>query len=712
MLKVKISQIIILVFLSSIFISAQNYQLVWSDEFTGREINEKVWTYEIGGHGWGNEEMQYYTNRDTNIFIEDGKLIIQALKEDYLGKKYTSARIKTQNKKIFMYGKIEAKIKLPYGKGMWPAFWMLGKNFSSVGWPACGEIDIMEMIGGTNNDNKVYGTIHWEHSGQHADFGGNYKLSTGIFADGFHTFSVEWTPKLIKWFVNGHLFHTVDITPSELSEFQQDFFIILNVAVGGTWPGSPDGSTVFPQRMEVDYVRVYQDASKFPTVNLLTPINNENYNEYDDIIITASIESAKETKKVEFYQDELKIGETSIEPFSMCWRNISSGNYKIKAVAETIDGYLGESEVVNISIGSGAEQYSYAGRPIKIPGIIEAENFDVGGNGISYKDITTGNEGALYRINEGVDIETCFDEYGEYNIGWTAEGEWITYTVDVKNTAEYELTARVASESSGGSFSIEIDNVSVATNISVPNTGDWQTWTSVTTNISLTKGIHKLRFVVNSGGFNLNRFEIYEPNTLPKISLIAPLGGEIFKSNSVQEILWEQLKINEITIGLSTDGGSNWSFLVKDLDARYGFYRWAVPEVMSEKCLIMIVDANLTSINDVTSVFTIDNVNAIEDENPKIGNEFSLLQNYPNPFNPSTKISYTIPNTTSGFNMSIITLKVYDILGNEIITLVNKQQRAGNYNVEFDGRDLPSGIYYYILKTDNFSQTRKMILMK
>ncbi len=255
-----ISKAGVLLFLSTM-VCAQSYQLVWFETFSGTQLDESVWSFETGGHGWGNNELQYYTSSSDNVFIEDGKLVIQAKKENYSGKNYTSARVITMGKKTFKYGKMEARIKLPYGQGIWPAFWMLGQNFSSIGWPACGEIDIMEMIGGGTNDRTIYGTAHWSDNGSHASYGGKKSISSGIFADDFHIFGIEWDETAIRWFLDGEQYHVIDITPSGLSEFHNEYFFILNVAVGGEWPGSPDGTTVFPQRMEVDYIRVYQEVS-------------------------------------------------------------------------------------------------------------------------------------------------------------------------------------------------------------------------------------------------------------------------------------------------------------------------------------------------------------------------------------------------------------------------------------------------------------------
>ncbi len=236
--------------------------LIWSDEFDYTGLPDPAkWNMETGGGGWGNNELQYYTDSINNASVDNGILTITAREEQYGGNDYTSARINTQNKFDFKYGRIEARIKLPFGQGLWPAFWMLGANYSSVGWPSCGEIDIMELVGGTvsGGDNTVHATLHWDNNGAHADYGESYSLPSGIFADDFHIFSVEWDDQEIKAFVDDTQYFVIDITDAGLSEFHNDFFVILNLAVGGNWPGPPNASTTFPQTMEVDYVRVFQD---------------------------------------------------------------------------------------------------------------------------------------------------------------------------------------------------------------------------------------------------------------------------------------------------------------------------------------------------------------------------------------------------------------------------------------------------------------------
>lgn len=232
-----------------------NYTLSWNDEFNGTLLSND-WTHELGNgnNGWGNNELQYY--REQNTSLENGYLKITAKQEYYGGKNYTSSRIKTQGNVLHTYGRIDIRAKLPFGQGIWPAIWMLGENFPSVGWPSCGEIDIMEMIGGNGyNDRTVHGTAHWESNG-HAEYGGSNSLSSGRFADEFHVFSIIWTSSSIVWLRDDIQYQVIDIT--NLSAFHNNFFFILNLAVGGNWPGSPNASTIFDQTLLVDYIRVFQ----------------------------------------------------------------------------------------------------------------------------------------------------------------------------------------------------------------------------------------------------------------------------------------------------------------------------------------------------------------------------------------------------------------------------------------------------------------------
>ena len=232
--------------------------LLWSDEFNGTTINTSNWGFDLGNGGFGNNELENYTNRPENARIENGSLIIEARRENLGGSAYTSARMKTQGHRTFGVNTwVEARIRIPQGQGIWPAFWMLGANIGSVGWPSCGEIDIMEVQG--QNPLRNFGTMHWaDANGAHASFGGVFDSSASLAA-GFHTFAISRTPTSIRWYVDrvqyfeGNIANGINST----SEFQGQFFILLNVAVGGNFVGSPNGSTVFPQQMQVDYVRVW-----------------------------------------------------------------------------------------------------------------------------------------------------------------------------------------------------------------------------------------------------------------------------------------------------------------------------------------------------------------------------------------------------------------------------------------------------------------------
>lgn len=232
----------------------EGYQLVWNDEFSGNTLNTQYWSYETGGQ-WSNNELQYY--RQENTKVSDEVLTIEACKENFQGKSYTSSRLVTRNKKSFTYGRVDIRALLPVGQGIWPALWTLGNNITTLGWPACGEIDIMEMIGGNSREKTTYGTIHWDNNG-HTQDGQSYTLPSGIFADEYHVFTIIWDETTIKWYVNNNKFYEVDITPAHMSEFHQPHFFIFNVAVGGNWPGNPDASTIFPQQMKVDYIRIFQ----------------------------------------------------------------------------------------------------------------------------------------------------------------------------------------------------------------------------------------------------------------------------------------------------------------------------------------------------------------------------------------------------------------------------------------------------------------------
>ena len=242
------------------------FSLVWQDEFDGPDGSSPdpgKWNYSTGGNGWGNGELQCYTDRIENSYIAEGMLVINAEKEEYMGCRYTSARINTLVKGEWKFGRFEIRAKLPTTQGVWPAFWLLPADITRYGgWPSSGEIDIMELIG--KEPGRVNGTLHFGNP--HQWITGHYDLPAGaVFSEDFHVFSLEWTPEEIVWFVDGEPFQTADQWSTSVEDnpfpapFDVDFYLIVNVAVGGNFPGNPDATSIFPQRMLVDYVRVYQE---------------------------------------------------------------------------------------------------------------------------------------------------------------------------------------------------------------------------------------------------------------------------------------------------------------------------------------------------------------------------------------------------------------------------------------------------------------------
>ena len=243
--------------------SKDESKYLWHDEFDSENIDTEKWTFEIGtgASGWGNNEWEYYTDRKENAYIKDGILHIRANKEDYEGSKYTSARMITKGKFSFTYGIVEARIALPVGKGIWPAFWLLGQNIDAVSWPACGEIDIIETV---NSENVVYGTNHWANGSEYATYSNN----TGNYRDQkfeldvtqFHNYKFTWDDKYIRMFVDDFMYHEILIenNTGDTEEFHKPFFFILNVAVAGNWPGFEVDDSQFPNEMLVDYIRVTQ----------------------------------------------------------------------------------------------------------------------------------------------------------------------------------------------------------------------------------------------------------------------------------------------------------------------------------------------------------------------------------------------------------------------------------------------------------------------
>ncbi|MBN2762840.1 MAG: family 16 glycosylhydrolase [Bacteroidales bacterium] len=547
-----VRHVIILLITAGIFFPLRGqgcYELVWSDEFNDSGLpDSSVWSYEVGAGGWGNNEWQYYTSeRIENARVEDGCLIIEARNESYQGSNYTSARlISYRNNLYWQYGKVEARIKLPYGKGIWPAFWLMGRGiFEGISWPACGETDIVELIGGGEGyDDKVYGTAHWaDAGGSHAQYGGSYQLPTGIFADTFHVFSIQWTASDMRWFVDGIQYQVIDITPAALSEFHNAFFILLNVAVGGNWPGYPNSTTVFPQQMKVDYVRVYQLNAE-PQISGDTAVVKgkknvqfevpglDDYSYEWTVPVDAVITSGQGSRSilVDWGCDSgtVKCNMTtdckeynlqhyvSIEPMEI------SGSEKVGefqnnivfSVPATRDAsyqwippgevtFSGDSTARQVSLNWSDKDgllvlklNDYCGSDSLIKAVSVIRQLPYPDPeirhpipGVIYSvNFDTGGEGIAYHDasaeNEGTGSRQ--DEGvdtetndGGENVGWIETGEWLEYSVIVGYSGTYDIEFRVASIDGTGKFALLMNGENRSATIAVPSTGAWNVFTSV-----------------------------------------------------------------------------------------------------------------------------------------------------------------------------------------------------------------------------------------
>jgi beta-glucanase (GH16 family) len=519
--KITTILVVLLTVMIGLNLKAQ-WSLVWSDEFNGSMSSDWIVETGTGDWGWGNNEQQYY--RAENLSIVNGALQIQARNEYFAGMNYTSGRIKTQGKKSFKYGKIEARIAMPSFSGVWPAFWMLGDNFGSVNWPACGEIDIMEHV---NTGGEIYGTIHWEENG-HASYGG----STTTSITSYHVYSIEWDDQYIRWFVDGSQYHEAFIGGgiNGTSELHNNFFIILNMAIGGEWPGYNIDNSAMPANMLVDYVRVYQKSSGSTGVSGLGGtyvIQNRNSGMVMDVV---NGDPANGTNILQYINNG-----TANQQFTLS--EIETGIYKIANVATgksvDIEGVSTEN-FANVHqwdyVGGGNQKFQiestgdgyYKLRATHSNKIIEvgyaslAENANINqydDNGQTcgqWKLLPTGStswsttiEAESYSNMSGIDVENCSE--GGQNVGWIDAGDWIVWDIDLPNSGSYNVEYRVASLNGGGTIQLEKAGGSpVYGSISVPSTGGWQNWTSISHNVNLEAGVQQIAIYAPNGGYNIN----------------------------------------------------------------------------------------------------------------------------------------------------------------------------------------------------------------
>jgi beta-glucanase (GH16 family) len=492
------------------------YKLVWGDEFdegVGSQPNKTNWNLNATVNNPNSELEAYVTDtQHCRIVADPDATDGQALQiEATHDGDYESARIDTIGKRAFLYGYAEARIKLPYGQGIWPAFWMLGANADAVGWPACGEIDIMENIGNKSYYSKIASHLHGvSKAGGDYNLWKEYELPNGEqFHDGYHLFQMLWEPNKISFYVDGQLFET--LTPSDMNggawPFNAPENLIINLAVGGGWPGSPDATTQFPQDMLVDYVRFYQEPDKLqPAPGQVTATAGS---EGANIIV--SWQGHDNVSTYNLYRATAP-GAEGQTPYVA---GLVNRNFIDRGLLKPIRYYYRVASVNNAGMSPLSPEVSVApnppdeepfnGAPSAIPGTIRISDFDKGGLEIAYHSVDLSRAGGDYRPNDAIGMEPCKDIGGGWDVGWTAAGQWLGYTVDVATAGAYTVSFRVASGATGGTFHLEDasgDNLTGP--VTVSNTGDWQTWATVAATVTLPAGRQVLRLVQDSEGYNLN----------------------------------------------------------------------------------------------------------------------------------------------------------------------------------------------------------------
>ena len=469
-----------------------NWQPVWCDEFeVDGLVDSTKWTYDVGGGGWGNGELQYYTKADLdNARVFDGNLYITALKETVGSNSYTSARLVSKYRGDWQYGRIQIRAKMPSGRGLWSALWMLPTDWRYGGWPDSGEIDIMEYVG--YDDDRIYGTIHtgaYNHSlGTQIGFN---KVITGAETE-YHLYEMIWEPGKIDLYIDGVKFayfgynpnSNIDIANSDAWPFDQRFHLIMNIAVGGTWGGSQGvDDTVFPQSMVVDYVRVYQkdyqgmDRENPSSISGLTVQKTTNssvqikWNHATDDVAVKQYDV--------FFNGVLKAS-TTVNGLLVTGLNPDT-NYDIDVI--TVDFANNRSENVSISVTT-----------LPVPSVLSVIQAE------------------FYTDMSGVKLQDTTDVGGGKNVGWIDNNDYMTYLLRVEEAGTYTITYRVASESSGGEIRLSYAFVNLG-NTLIPATGGWQVWTDVTSQeFNLQPGVYTFTIRAVSGGFNLNYFSFEKVN--------------------------------------------------------------------------------------------------------------------------------------------------------------------------------------------------------
>lgn len=542
---------------------AQNYQLVWSDEF--ETAIGPDWVFETGNNnGWGNNELQTYTN-GANAAVVNGVLEITARKES--NGTVTSTRMKTQGKKSWQYGKVEARIKLPLFHGAFPAFWMLGDAISNGGWPKCGEIDIMENI---NSSMNTYGTLHYDDNGwQHIG------SSTPTDPSQWHINTMVWDKDKVIWYLDGVEYNRYDLRNAKFDEFRAKFFILLNLAYRSNWTESAQpGATLAnfpatPQKMYVDWVRVYQaeKACGLDFVPVPAKIEAEDYCSMAGVVNSATTDLGGGTQVGGFDVNDMisySVKVPSAATYTVNYRVISpvnGGSIQLEengAALATISVPVTSvwttiSQQVQLPAGnhtfalkalSGGFDINWISIQPANTTVIEAEDYDLGGQNVSFYDVDAANKSGAYR-SDAVDVEA---HATGYNLSYVANGEWTQYTVPNVQAGVYNIILKTASNDAVTTklLNVKIDGVSVGT-VTPTNTGGWATWQTLTlAGVTVaTTGQKVIRLEYSGGEFNIDNIQLVktsvtsigkvEDERLANVAIFPNPASDVFHVNFIND---------------------------------------------------------------------------------------------------------------------------------------------------------------------------------
>ncbi len=483
------------------------YELVWSDEFDGATIDEDHWSRDVyPGVVRGSQELAYYTARPANSFIEDGRLVIAVSREEHDNSAFTTARLHTYGKHEFLYGRIEARVRLPRGPGLRSKLSLLPVELEYGSWAASGEIVAFEAL---ELAPEIRGGLFFGGSGPHHQHVVQSYDTAGSIGDDFHVLAVEWQPYEMRWYLDGQRRALQNRWSSAgapyPAPFDKPFYLALSATVV---KGVDPAAITWPQKMYVDWIRVYQAKNNQPPrVTLTRPLDGSKHPAGEVLIEARASDPDDDLEKVEFYLGDALIGTDDSAPYSFTWK-APDGCHTLIVRALDRTGFAC-ADSVSIECGVGCPPTPFHETPATVPGRIEAEDYDFSLKGESYFDTDPGNNGGAYRLEECVDVQPCSE--GGFNVCWVLDNEWMQYTIAVARAGRYDLRCRVASPKDTARFRVEFEGVDRTGSLLVPRTGDWQRYTDVVVrNVQLSAGRQVMRVFAEKDGFNFNYIEISE----------------------------------------------------------------------------------------------------------------------------------------------------------------------------------------------------------